>query len=76
MFIYLQNQYLTDCQKQEVMNLIPAKTKATSSKTSTEHLKLTFQHYWAENKFLKEKFDELQSEIKKLPMEVSAERLH
>ena len=55
------------------MNLIPAKTKAPSSKTSTEHLKLAFQHYWAENKFLKEKFDELQSEIKKLPMEASAE---
>ena len=31
--------------KQEVMNLIPAKTKAPVSKTSTERLKLAFQHY-------------------------------
>ena len=52
--------------KQVVMNLIPAKTKAPISKTSTEHLKLAFQHYRTENKFLKEKIDELQSEIKKI----------
>ena len=31
--------------KQEVMNLIPAKTKAPISKTSAERLKLAFQHY-------------------------------
>ena len=43
------------------MNLIPAKT----SKTSTERLKLAFQHYRTENKFLKEKIDEHLSEIKK-----------
>ena len=55
------------------MNLIPAKTKAPISKTSTEHLKLAFQHYRTESKFLKEKIDELQSEIKNLSMEVSAE---
>ena len=46
------------------MNLIHAKTKDPISKTSTERLKLAFQHYWTENKFLKEKIDELQSEIK------------
>ena len=48
------------------MNLIPAKTKARISKTSTEFLKLAFQHYRTENKFLEEKIDELQSEIKKI----------
>ena len=47
------------------MNLIPAKTKAPISKTSTVRLKLAFQHYRTENKLLKEKIDELQSEIKK-----------
>ena len=47
------------------MNLIHAKTKAPITKTSTERLKLAFQHYWTENKFLKEKIDEIQSEIKK-----------
>ena len=52
--------------KLEAMNLIPAKTKAPISKTSTERLKLAFQHYRTENKFLKEKIDELQSEIKKI----------
>ena len=51
-------------QKQEAMNLIPAKTKASISKTSTERLKLAFQHYRTENKSLKEKIDELQSKIK------------
>ena len=51
--------------KQEVINLIPAKTKAPISKTSTERLKVAFQHCRTENKFLKEKIDELQSEIKK-----------
>ena len=55
------------------MNLIPAKTKAPISKTSAERLKLAFQHYWTKNKFLKEKIDELQSEIKKSSMETSAE---
>ena len=39
----------------EVMNLIPAKTKAPTSKISTERLNLAFQHYRTENKFLKEK---------------------
>ena len=47
--------------KHEVTNLIPAKTKAPISKTSIEPLKLAFQHYQTENKFLKEKIDELQS---------------
>ena len=46
------------------MNLIPAKTKIPISKTSTERLKLTFQHCRTENKLLKEKIDELQCEIK------------
>ena len=55
------------------MNLIPAKTKAPVSKTSTERLKLAFQHYWTENKFLKEKIYKLQSKIKKPSMKVSAE---
>ena len=60
--------------KQEVMNLIPTKTKAPISKTSKVALKVAFQHCRTENKFLKEKIDELQSEIKKkLSMEVSAE---
>ena len=47
--------------KQEVINLIPTKTKAPISKTSIEPLKLAFQHYQTENKFLKEKIDELQN---------------
>ena len=55
------------------MNLIPAKTKAPISKTSAERLKLAFQHYRTENKFLKEKIDELQSEINNPSIEVSAE---
>ena len=41
--------------KQEAMNLIPAKTKAPISKTSTERLKLALQHYRTENNFLKKK---------------------
>ena len=41
------------------MNLIPAKTKAPISKTSTERLKLAFQHYQVENYSLKEKLDEI-----------------
>ena len=53
--------------------MIHAKTKDPISKTSTERLKLAFQHYWTENKFLKEKIDELQSEIKKIVNGVSAE---
>ena len=55
------------------MTLIPAKTKTPVSKTSTERLKLALQQYQTENKFLKEKIDELQSEIKRSSMEVSAE---
>ena len=47
------------------MNLIPAKTKAPILKTSTDRLKLAFQHYQTEKKFLK-KIDELQSEIKEI----------
>ena len=46
------------------MNLIPAKTEAPISKTSTGRLKLALQRYRTEKKFLKEKIDELQSEIK------------
>ena len=46
------------------MNLIPAKNKTPISKTPTESLTLASQHYRTENKFLKEKIDELQSEIK------------
>ena len=37
------------------MNLIPAKTKAPISKTSTGRLKLALQHYRTEKKFLKKK---------------------
>ena len=59
--------------KQEVMNLISAQTKGPISKTSTEPFKLGFQHYRTENKFLKEKIDELQSEINNPSIEVSAE---
>ena len=55
------------------MSLIPAKTKASISKTSTERLKLALQHYRTENKSLKEKIDELQSKIKNSSMEISAE---
>ena len=35
------------------MSLIPAKTKTPISKTSTERLKLAFQHYRPENKSIK-----------------------
>ena len=52
--------------KQEAMNLIPAKTKALISKTSAECLKLAFHHYTTGSKFLKEKIDELQIEIRKI----------
>ena len=55
------------------MNLIPTKTKAHFSKLSTERLKWAFKHYQTEKKFLKEKIDEPQNEIKKSSMEVSAE---
>ena len=55
------------------MNLISAQTKGPISKTSTEPFKLGFQHYRTENKFLKEKIDELQSEINNPSIEVSAE---
>ena len=48
------------------MNLIPAKTKAPISKTSAERLKKPFQHYRTESKFLKEKIDELQGEMKNI----------
>ena len=48
------------------MNLIPAKTKAPMSKTSTERLKKPLQHYRTKSKFLKEKIDELQGEMKKI----------
>ena len=41
------------------MNLIPAKTKAPISETPTEPLKLAFQHYQTEIKFIKGKIDEL-----------------
>ena len=37
------------------MGFIPPKTKAPIPKTSTVRLKLAFQHYSTENKFLKEK---------------------
>ena len=59
--------------KQEAMNLIPAKTKAPISKTSTEPLKFAFKDYQNVNKSLKEKIDELQSERKKSSTKVSAE---
>ena len=52
--------------KHEAINLIPAKTKAPIPKTPTERLKLAFQYYRTQNKSLKEKIDELQSEIKKI----------
>ena len=58
---------------QQVINLIPAKTKAPISKTSTECLKLAFQQCRTEKKFLNEKIDELQSEIRKSSMKVSTE---
>ena len=35
------------------MNLIPAKTKALISKTSTKRLKLAFQHYRTEKTEIK-----------------------
>ena len=53
------------------MNLIPAETKAPISKTSTERLKLPFQHHRTEKKKFKEKNDEFQ--IKKPSMELNAE---
>ena len=40
-----QKTYVQKSIKKEVMNLIPAKTKAPISKTSAERLKLAFQHY-------------------------------
>ena len=38
--------------KQRITNLIPAKSKASISKISNEHIKMTLQHYWIENKAL------------------------
>ena len=59
--------------KQEAMNLIPAKPKAPISKTSSTRIKLTLQQYRIENKFLREKNDELQQEICKSSVKVSTD---
>ena len=45
--------------KQSATNLIPAKSKAPTSKLSNEYVKVTLQNYWIENKALKSKIDEL-----------------
>ena len=49
--------------KKEVVNLIAVKPKAPLSKTSTEHIKLTFQNYKLENKLLKESIVELKKKF-------------
>ena len=59
--------------KQSATNLIPAKSKAPISKLSNERVKVTFQHYRIENKALKSKIDELQLELERSSMKVSAE---
>ena len=59
--------------KQIATNLIPAKSKASISKLSNERLKVTLQHHRIENKALKSKIDELQLEIEKSSMKLSAE---
>ena len=54
--------------------MISAKTRAPIWKTSIDCIKLAFQRYRTENKFLKQKIDELQLlQLKKSSMEVSAE---
>ena len=59
--------------KQSATNLIPAKSKAPISKLSNERVKVTLQHYRIENKALKPKIDQLQLELERSSMKVSAE---
>ena len=59
--------------KQNATNLIPAKSKAPTSKLFNEYVKVTLQSYWKENKGLKSKIDELQLELERSSMKVSAE---
>ena len=59
--------------KQSITNLIPAKSKASISKISNEHIKMTLQHYWIENKALELKTDKLQLELERSSMKVNAE---
>ena len=59
--------------KQSAANLIPAKSKAPISTLSNGRVKVTIQHYRTENKALKSKIDELQLELERSPMKVSAE---
>lgn len=61
-----KNYVQKSTKKQEAIDLIPANTKVPISKTWTERLKLAFQHHRINNKSVKEKIAELQSEIKKI----------
>ena len=58
--------------KQSAASLIPAKSKAPISTLSNGRVKVTIQHR-TENKALKSKIDELQLELERSPMKVSAE---
>ena len=59
--------------KRKEKNITPAKTNAPISQTSSECLKVTIQTYRMENKELKMKFGQLQEEISKVSVSVSAD---
>ena len=59
--------------KRKEKNITPAKTNAPISQTSSERLKVTIQTYRMENKELKMKLGQLQKEISKASLPVSAD---
>ena len=59
--------------KRKEKNITPAKTNASISQTSSERLKVTIQTYRMENKELKMKLGQLQEEISKASLPVSAD---
>ena len=59
--------------KKKRNSITPVKTNAPISQTSSEGLKLTIQTYQMRNKELKMKLDQLQEEISKASLPVSAD---
>ena len=59
--------------KRKEKNIAPAKTNAPISQTSSERLKVTIQTYRMENKELKMQLRQLQEEISKAFLPVSAD---
>ena len=59
--------------KRKEKNITPAKTNVAISQTSSERLKLRIQNYRMRNKELKMKLGQLQEEISKASLPVSAD---